>query len=68
MKLKEYINGLQEFAKENEGSLEMDVYTSIDDEGNGYNMVYFTPSIGRMDDGEFEVECNIEEADSVVVN
>ena len=40
MKLKEFIEGLQKFAKENPDTLEMDVVTSKDDEGNGYNEAY----------------------------
>ena len=54
MKLSEYINQLQEFIKENPETTEFKVCYSIDDEGNGYNDVYYTPTIGyRGEDGEF---------------
>jgi hypothetical protein len=54
MKLSEYINQLQEFVKENPETSEFEVCYSIDDEGNGYNDVYYTPTIGYRDkDGEF---------------
>jgi hypothetical protein len=53
MKLKEYIANLQEMVKENPSLNELTVVASIDDEGNGYNEVHYTPSVGHMDeDGE----------------
>jgi hypothetical protein len=55
MKLKEYIEKLNKLIVENPESLEMDVITSSDDEGNSYNEVHFAPSLGRLDeDGEFD--------------
>lgn len=55
MKLKEYIEKLNKLIAENPESLEMDVITSSDDEGNSYNEVHFAPSLGRLDeDGEFD--------------
>lgn len=54
MKLSEYINQLQEFIKENPEAAEFEVCYAIDDEGNGYNDVYYTPTIGyRPEGGEF---------------
>jgi hypothetical protein len=53
MKLKEFIEGLQKFAKENPDTLEMDVVTSKDGEGNGYNIVHYEPSKGIFEDREF---------------
>lgn len=50
MKLKEFIANLQELAKENPEALEFEVVYSKDDEGNGYDEVYFAPSIGQMDE------------------
>ena len=45
MNLKEYIEQLQEFVKENPQALEFDVWYAKDDEGNGYQEVYFAPSL-----------------------
>ena len=53
MNLKEFIEGLQKFAKENPETLEMNVLTSADDEGNGYNIVHYEPSKGIFEDSEF---------------
>lgn len=46
MKFSEYIESLQRVLKENPESSDYEVITSIDDEGNGYNQVHYTPSIG----------------------
>ena len=48
MKFKDYVKGLQEFLKEHPETAEMEVVTSIDDEGNGYNAVQFGPSIAQF--------------------
>lgn len=53
MKLKEYIEKLEELAKKNPEALEFDVITSIDAEGNGYNLVHYSPSLGEYSDCEF---------------
>lgn len=53
MTLKEFMENLNEFIKENPETLEMEVVTSKDDEGNGYNRVYYTPSKGMYEDGDF---------------
>jgi hypothetical protein len=53
MTLKEYIEGLKKFAEENPDTLEMQVVTSKDDEGNGFNPVYYRPSKGIFEDREF---------------
>ena len=56
MNLKEYIEGLQKFAKENPSMLDKQVIYSADDEGNRYGPVNFTPSISIMDD-DYECIC-----------
>ena len=48
MKFKDYVENLQEFLKELPETAEMEVVTSIDDEGNGYNAVQFEPSIAQF--------------------
>ena len=54
MTLKEYLTQLQELADQNPEALEMVVVTSRDDEGNGYNAVHYSPSMGRFEDGDFD--------------
>ena len=59
MKLSEFIKNLQEFEKEN-GNL--DVITSIDDEGNGFNRVAYSPSLGFYNEDEKDfIEQNSED-------
>lgn len=53
MNLKEYIEGLREFAKENPETLDMEVISSIDDEDNGFNPIIFSPSKGIHEDRDF---------------
>ena len=50
--LKEYIEGLVEFLKDNPETGDFIVVTSKDDEGNGYNTVYQSPAIGYYDADE----------------
>jgi len=58
MKLSKYIKELEEKLK-NYGDLEV-VY-SVDDEGNSFNEVYFSPSIGhyRSEDKEWDTQEDI---------
>jgi len=49
MKLKEYIEKLQRIYEE-EGDVSF--YVSIDDEGNGFNMVTYDRSVVLLSDGE----------------
>ena len=41
MKLKEFVDNLNNLMRERPETAEFDVVTSIDDEGNGYNLVYY---------------------------
>ena len=50
MKLKEFIENLNMFIKENPDALELDVISSKDDEGNGYNYVYYEVSKGHINE------------------
>lgn len=52
MKLREFIENLNELVKQYPESLDMEVVTSKDDEGNGYNGVCFSPSVGYYDEDE----------------
>jgi len=61
MKFKEYLDNLNKYAKENPDSLNYDVITSVDDEGNGYNLVHYAPSKGIFEDREFIPEDGLED-------
>jgi hypothetical protein len=61
MTLKEYIENLNEFAKLNPEMMDMQVITSSDDEGNGYNLVHYSPSKGIYEDGGFIPSSNYED-------
>lgn len=56
MTFKEYIEQLQRFAKENPETLEMNVITAKDPEGNGYNDIIFHPCVGVYEDGAFQID------------
>lgn len=49
MKLKEYLDHLNNLVKENPKILDFDVVYSSDDEGNYYGMVHYAPSVGEYD-------------------
>jgi hypothetical protein len=75
MTLKEYIENLNEFVKENPEALEYIVVSSSDDEGNSYSPVYYTPSIGQYEDHEFihvenfeDREMDDEDTNAVCIN
>lgn len=63
MTLKQFIEKLNKFAEENPDSLGLEVITSKDDEGNGFNPVYYGPSIGVFEDGDFYAEEQLEDWD-----
>lgn len=64
MKLDEYINNLQKILETNPDYAKLDVITAKDDEGNGYNTVHYTPSVGWVDE-DFESFVNENNADDV---
>jgi hypothetical protein len=49
MKFKEFAKNINKILKDFPESAEFDVVTSIDDEGNGFNAVYYDPGIGHYD-------------------
>ena len=61
MKFKEFLANLNKFAQENPETLELDTVTSKDDEGNAFNLVYFEPTKGFLEDRAFIAEDNLEE-------
>jgi len=56
MKFGDYVANLNKFLKDNPESKDFETITSKDDEGNGFNRVYYNPSTGHYDenDGEFD--------------
>ena len=50
MKLKEYANYIAELAEKYPNAK---VVSAIDEEGNGFNEVVYSPSAGTFKDGEF---------------
>ena len=66
MKLKTYINALQKLEeKYGEG---LDVIYAQDDEGNGYDLVEFAPSIGFFDGYDYHPAVYEDEINAVCVN
>ncbi len=65
MTLKEYITDLQKICKKNP---DLEVIYSTDDEGNGYGRVFYSPTLGYFENGEFTSEENSEENDSYKLN
>ena len=61
MKLKEFMENLNEFIKENPEALELDVIYSKDDEGNGYQEVNDWIGMGQFDYDDFIPEENYKE-------
>jgi len=64
MKLKEYIENLNKFAKDNPEALDLTVISSKDDEGNGFNEVYVGLAVGCFDEedgGYFTSKKELEE-------
>lgn len=70
MLLKEFYDGLTELIEKNPKALEYEVISSTDDEGNRYNSIYYSPSIGIYYeyDSYFISEDSIEEEDISEIN
>lgn len=61
MTLREYIETLNDFAKENSNALDYVVVASSDDEGNTFNKVFYGPTLGSYEDQEFKTKEFLEE-------
>ena len=70
MKFREYLQNLNALAKSKPETLEFEVVTSRDDEGNGFNQVYYGPGVGNFEDGDFVGEDDLGEPEyeGAVVN
>ena len=58
MKLSEFYKNLGEILEKRPDFGELTVVSSADDEGNYFNEVHFTPSLGEFEDGEFRQHSN----------
>jgi hypothetical protein len=76
MKLNEYISKLTAFVKEHPETENYDVVCAIDDEGNGFNPVIYSPTIGSyqghqdfigLDDFE-ELGLTVNDRNAVCIN
>ena len=65
MKLKEFTENLNKILNENPEYADLEVITATDDEGNGYNGVYYSPIVGDWtEDDEFIARRNKEDFDA----
>ncbi|MCK4821936.1 hypothetical protein KA005_39595 [bacterium] len=58
MLLKDFLNSVIEMAELDPTILELQLVTSVDDEGNGFNPVHYEPTLGyyNAEDREFNQE------------
>ena len=61
MKLEEYISDLQNLVKEHPEYLNFKVVYAADDEGNQFNPLNHSPSLGNYEKGEFTPDDGTEE-------
>jgi hypothetical protein len=54
MKLKEFLENINEMVRKNPELLELNVAYSRDDEGNGFQEVIFSPTLGWLTEYNFE--------------
>jgi hypothetical protein len=54
MILKEFVEKLNKLMDERPETATFEVVTAIDDEGNGYNLVFYDPQVGHYDSNEKE--------------
>ena len=53
MKLRKYLEEMNDFVEKFPKALDLDVITSKDDEGNGFTLVTYTPTMGFFEFSEF---------------
>ena len=54
MKLLEFAENINKLLKDRPETAYFDVVTSRDDEGNGFNLVYYSPSVGSYNENDKE--------------
>jgi hypothetical protein len=68
MTLKEFIEKINKVVEENPKALDYVVIAAIDDEGNGYNPVFFDPTPGSFDGDDFETDVDKSQFNSICIN
>ena len=68
LKFGEYLAHLNEMAEKHPRLLELDVITSKDDEGNGYNKVFYHPSAVIYSEDTVDDTDNINDVNAVCLN
>jgi hypothetical protein len=72
MQLSEFLTNLNNLVEEKPWLLTCEVITARDDEGNGFNLVHFSPTIGYFDKDEYEFsaedEIEVIEINAVCIN
>ena len=53
MKFSDYVRNINELLENNPRIADYDVVSSKDDEGNGFSLVHFAPSIGEFDGDDY---------------
>ena len=59
MNLKEYATSLNKLLEDHPEAAEFQVVTSIDDEGNGFNKVFYEPQLGGYNEEDREFDENL---------
>ena len=67
MKLKEFSENINKLLADRPETAEFEVVTSKDDEGNGFNIVHYSPSVGSYNEEEREFK-EESELNAVCVN
>ena len=67
MKLKQFAANINKLLQDRPETADLDVVTSKDDEGNGFNLVHYSPQVGSYNenDREFKEE---QKVNAVCVN
>jgi len=67
VKLREFAENINKLLKERPETAEFDVVSSRDDEGNGFNLVHYSPTVGSYDGEEREFQQE-KELNAVCIN
>ena len=67
MTLKEFAANINKLLEDRPETADFHVVTSKDDEGNGFNLVHYTPQVGNYDGEEKEFKAEVE-LNAVCVN
>ena len=65
MKLKDYIEDLNELVKQHPEALELDVVCASDDEGNDFSRVHNFAALGYFEPGQFTPESEFKACDMI---